>query len=312
MPIVEVELEDAEANRRAHPRTYSIPRREVREALPVGCSVKLVFRIPPGVESDYGAERMWCEVVARDAGGYTGALLSTPSTAGWLEPGVHVRFEARHVAGLEPDDRPTMAPLIGCSLAVLRAGAWPTRIVRVAPVHHLDSGWRVFADEGDHRVRAVTIGNFTRAWAVVDSVIDEREAGAWVWDADELEYRRTERLAPDVLAAANRGLGRVHAAAPPAKLTAIVTRRVLDEAPRGAQWLTPSPNHADDSGWCFFVGDEPQAYMDDADNHLVVPLARVLHLYPYVERVLGEAREQVWCWNDELGDWEADDDEPAG
>lgn len=154
-----------------------------------------MFRVPAGLAATFGAERMWCEVTARDGDRYRGKLLGKPRTDGWLASGAIIEFDARHVAGVELGETAAMAPLVGCGLGVLRGGAWPTWIVRVAPVHERDSGWRVFARDGDH-LRGVSASNLTRAWAVVDSVIDPRQSGGWGWDPGELEFCRSEHLPP--------------------------------------------------------------------------------------------------------------------
>lgn len=110
-------------------------------------------------------------------------------------------------------------------------------------------------------------------------------------------------LPPKLRAAVDDGLGRLHRPAPPSDHRLIVTRRALDHRPLCAQRLAPTEGAKGDSGWCIFVGDEPRSYLDDAANSTVVSVARVLHLYPYLERVLGEPEEKVWRWDDEEGDW---------
>ena len=65
--FVEPTLLDAEVQHRATPRTFSIPRRVVRESLRAGDLVKLCFVIDPPVGS-IEVERMWVEVVEVSAG----------------------------------------------------------------------------------------------------------------------------------------------------------------------------------------------------------------------------------------------------
>jgi hypothetical protein len=303
--MTEIDLDDAVALHCAAPRTFSIPRREVREALPVGCQVKLLFRLPADAPQGYpGAERMWCVVKGRRAEGYFGELVHQPRYLTSVAAGAEIEFAPRHVAGISYGPSSTrMAPLVGCALEVLRRGAWPFWVGRVAPESRHDSGWRVFAESGDIRVRAVTAPTLLSAWAVLDSVIDGATLGAWRWEADALELVRAEALPPPVAAAAEEGLGRLHRPSPPVEQRAVVSRRALDEAPRCAQRFEPRPDHPDDSGWCIWVGDEPQEVIDDAGHSTLAPLARLLHLYPYLERVLGEPGGRSWEWNDEAGDW---------
>ncbi len=305
-------LADGEALHREHPRTYSIPRRDRRRAAPVGALAKLVFELPEPIDG-CGAERMWCRVEARTPEGYVGVLDSQPRYLTGLAPGDRVGFEPRHIIALRLDGEGTLRPRVGVGLDVLRHGAWPAWVVRVAATAADDSGWRVFSAaeaeaEDAPRVRAVSAATLFRAWAVLDSVVEADGVGRWRWDEPSLEFVPAEDVPRAIVAAAARGLGPIHRQAPAATLRAIVTRRALEEPPRHAQRLPPTAGHDDDSGWCVFVGDEPQAYLDDPDNSVVVPLGRLLHLYPYLERVLGEEAEAVHAWDEDAGDWVVTDE----
>ena len=76
----------AEAIHRAHPRTFSIPRRVVRDSLRPGDYVKLSFRVDQR-SGDVGAERMWVEVADFDGSHYSGRLANVPTELADLEPG---------------------------------------------------------------------------------------------------------------------------------------------------------------------------------------------------------------------------------
>lgn len=304
-------LGDAEARHREYPRTFSIPRGDKRRSAPVGTDAKLIFELLQSVDG-VGAEKMWCRIEERTPHGYVGTLNNQPRYIRDLAPGDRIEFEPRHIAGLESGEEGRLPSIVGIGLDVLRNGAWPTWVVRVPPTEEDDSGWRVFsageAAATPPRVRAVYTETLFRSWAVLDSVVEADALGRWRWDEATLEYVPADGFPETLLAAARMDLGRIHAPPPSASLRAIVTRRALEEPPGCAQWMPPSPDHADDSGWCVLVGDEPQEYIDDAANHTVVPVARLLHLYPYMERVLGEQTEAVFVWDDEEGDWVENDD----
>ncbi len=297
-------LKDVEQMRREFPRTFSIPRGELRRELQPGWLVKLVFELPEPVDN-YDAERMWVKVLrSTDDGGYVGQLDNQPLFVKGLAPGDQVPFEARHVAALDNGDDRKLEPLVGVGVDVLRHGAWPAWVVRVAPTSEYDSGWRVFSEreaaEGA-TVRALSTSALFRAWTVTDSAIDVGWDGVFHWDEATCEYERADALPPG-LARTDMDLGRLHRPAPPAEYGAVITKRALEEPPRMAQQLGPS-KHEDDTGWAIFVGDESQAHLDNTDNSTVVPVARLLHLYPYLERVLGETEVGTWAWDDELADW---------
>lgn len=303
-------LDDVEVLHHDSPRTYSIPRRDVREMVPVGGLAKLVFLLPEDApEGHPSAERMWCLVKERRGDSYVGELTNQPRYLPGVTLGDEVEFEARHVAAISVEDEPSMAPLVGCALAVLYDGAWPCWVVRVAPTSQHDSGWRVFAEGGDTRVRAVSASGLFRAWAMLDSVIDGATIGAWRWDPMAVELVRAGALPPNVIAAAAEGLGRLHKGFRVGSTMAVATRRALEEPPRRASHF--EPDREEDSGWCFFVGDESQEHLDDAANSQLVHVAHLVHRYPYIERVLGETGEMTWEWDESEGDWAPMDPQPS-
>lgn len=71
------ELLSAEAAHKQDPRTYSIPRRAVRESLKPGDYVKLLFKVDPPV-AQVEVERMWVAVTGSRDGEYTGRLANQP------------------------------------------------------------------------------------------------------------------------------------------------------------------------------------------------------------------------------------------
>jgi hypothetical protein len=299
-------LDDAEALHLENPRTFSIPRRAVRDSLPIDESqAKLVFLLDGEQADECRAERMWCLVRRREGDEYVGELASDPQYLRGLVRGDEVRFSPRHVVGVTFREEEEMAPLVGCDLGVLRQGQWPTWLARVTPSLEQDSGWRVFAEptKTGARVRAVSARTMLRSWAVLDSVIDGDTEGVWRWDPVALEFVSVDALPPELAAAADAGLGRLHEMPPKPQMKAIVTHSALERPPLTAQRLSTTEGHDDDSGWVFYVGDEPQAYLDDANNCEVVPFARLYHLYPYLERVAGEEGERAWEWDDTLGDF---------
>src|SRR5262245_37433076 len=98
-------LDDAERLHRDAPRTFSIPRSEVRKSLRRGDFAKLVFLFKKPASDGCNAERMWCLVKRRDKQGYVGALSNHPRYLEEISHGDPIRFKARHIAAIErPED----------------------------------------------------------------------------------------------------------------------------------------------------------------------------------------------------------------
>jgi hypothetical protein len=305
-PTPTYRLADVERTHRQHPRTFSIPRSDRRRALAVGEVVKLVFELAKPRAGQPHAERMWLEVVERAGDGYVGRLDNEPAFIAGLARGDLVPFGPEHVAGIDSPGKRRLGALVGVGVDVLRRGAWPAWLAKVPPATKQDSGWRVFSARearGGATVRALTTSTMLRAWAVADSVINIDTDGIWRWDEDALEYVAARALPARLARAAAGELGRLHAPPPDDDHGAVITKRALKHAPAFAQQMGPSKGHADDTGWAIFVGDESQAYMSNTRNSTVVPVARLLHEYPYLERVLGEPRRTMWTWDDKLADW---------
>lgn len=94
--VVEPRLLDAEVQHRAAPRTFSIPRRVVRESLRPGDLVKPCFVVEPPVGS-IEVERMWVEVVEVSAGRYVGRLDNDPGYLKTMKADDRLRFGPEHV-----------------------------------------------------------------------------------------------------------------------------------------------------------------------------------------------------------------------
>jgi hypothetical protein len=94
-------LEDGEEYHRRAPDTFHIPDRELREIMPPGAFVKLIFRI--AVDDDEEPvvyERMWVIVRERIEGGYLGILDNNPfaiSENDEFWSGIELPFEPRHI-----------------------------------------------------------------------------------------------------------------------------------------------------------------------------------------------------------------------
>jgi hypothetical protein len=102
-------LVSAEDRHAAHPGTFEIPPREIREALEPGQAAKLLFDIEirkGGRVVDRGVDRMWVIVRARTGGRYVGVLDSDPGLAEGLRlrPGDEILFGPEHV--VETDNPP--------------------------------------------------------------------------------------------------------------------------------------------------------------------------------------------------------------
>lgn len=87
-----VALVDAEARNRAHPDTFEIPPKKVREEIALGDYAKLIFD---------DRERMWVQVTKRftidEKVVYHGTLNNDPVSIPDLADGDEVVFEPKHV-----------------------------------------------------------------------------------------------------------------------------------------------------------------------------------------------------------------------
>lgn len=192
-------LLDAEAIHRANPRTFSIPRRIVRDSLRSGDRVKLLFQVDP--PKDWaGSERMWVEVISTRNGEYVGRLANTPVALSSLKLGDRVTFRAEHVAGREvqPGDRldTDLAAFAVVSRRVWEEDAWPARLERDAIPDPQFSGWIVFAGDESGEFKAdldnfvpVAQGTLCDRFRVLDSGLEGPIGTTMIWNDQAAEYQ---------------------------------------------------------------------------------------------------------------------------
>lgn len=292
-----------EATHRELPRTYSIPRGEQRRALEPGWLAKLAFEVDPPVDG-CSAEKMWVEIARRDGDEYAGVLTNQPRYLGTVARADEITFRAEHVAAVLRPNETKLGALVGVGVDILRDGVWPAWIARVESTSPHDSGWRVFSGKQTKRalaVRAISASTLFRAWAVTDSAIEGDADGVFRWDEDAVEYVRATALPAKLRAAAGK-LGVLHEPMPDLELGAVITKRVLEEAPAVTQRI--ATKREGDSGWCVLVGDETQDELDDTENSTVASLGGLVRMYPYLERVLGETKLGMYAWNDKAFEWD--------
>ena len=191
-------LLDAEAAHQEHPRTYSIPRRVVRETLKPGDVVKLLFKVDPPA-GRIEVERMWVEVVGLGDGTYMGRLANVPQHVPKLQFGDGVEFEARHVAGRDAEGGDPLYTDPNAFAVVSRRvwdeEAWPARLEHHEIPDRQFSGWFVLAgDETDaykadwnNFVPVPQAGLFER-FRVLDSGLEGPTGTTMTWSEEELEY----------------------------------------------------------------------------------------------------------------------------
>jgi hypothetical protein len=192
-------LLDAESAHREDPRTYSIPRRLVRETLEPGDYVKLLFKVDPPA-GRVEVERMWVQVVGSKDGVHTGRLANKPEHLRNLRPGDRIDFRPEHVAAREAvaGDRRYTDPnaFAVVSRRVWDEGAWPGRLERREIRDEQFSGWFVLAgDEADEykadasNFLPVPQANLFGRFRVLDSGLEGPIGTTMVWNDDEAEYR---------------------------------------------------------------------------------------------------------------------------
>jgi hypothetical protein len=145
-----VRLVNGEAAHRADPRTYSIPRRVVRESLRPGDLVKLGFVTDSTIER-FDVERMWVRVDEVLGSGYRGRLDNVPGHIAGLTLGDLISFGPEHViARWTPPDDPLYtdpAQFAVVSRLVWDSDHWPGRLERRALPDPTFSGWFVLAGD---------------------------------------------------------------------------------------------------------------------------------------------------------------------
>jgi uncharacterized protein YegJ (DUF2314 family) len=105
---VAYELEDGENQHQQYPDTFWIPSRAERENILPGTNVKITFKIYVGDEECF--ERMWVEVVNKQADHYVGYLNNYPASNTEMRPGDEIVFRPEHVIQIMlPKEVPTLA-----------------------------------------------------------------------------------------------------------------------------------------------------------------------------------------------------------
>lgn len=68
--------------------------------------------------------------------------------------------------------------------------------------------------------------------------------------------------------------------------TAFVTKKLLEEKNKIGFAYREQPDNETDSGWRFFVGDENQEYVDDANNIVLLSIEEVINLDESIKTIL--------------------------
>ncbi|HEY0148513.1 MAG TPA: DUF2185 domain-containing protein [Allosphingosinicella sp.] len=156
------------------PYTFFLPTVREIAALAPGDYVKLIFElVPPGEQ--WGAERMWVELIEVGVGKMAGTVANDPQEAGSPKKGDYVTFEPHHIIQVDYADTKRAPPLEA------RHEHWERCMVDACvvdgsePVEYLyretpdldqegdrfpDSGWRIRGRQG----------------AASDSAMDERDS----------------------------------------------------------------------------------------------------------------------------------------
>jgi hypothetical protein len=201
-PSPAIDLVDVGAVHRAHPRTFSIPRRVVREHLKTGDLVKLSFVIDPPVGT-CDVERMWVEVVEIDGYRYRGRLDDNSVHPKYLQPGISIGFGPEHVAARHtvPDDGLFTDPaqFAVVSRLVWDEGRWPGRVERRSVPDPTFSGWFVFeGSEGPEYLAdpmnflPVPAANLFVRYRVLDSALEGPLGSRLAWSETNAEYQDAE------------------------------------------------------------------------------------------------------------------------
>jgi hypothetical protein len=194
-----VRLQDVAEVHKQHPRTFSIPRHDIRSSLRPGALAKLIF-LADG-EGCPEAERMWVQVESVDSEGrYMGRLDNVPNALTELVPGVSVPFGPEHVAAIDEQDPETLAAVDPERVAIVSRRVWeddefPRRLERHAVPDPEFTGWFVLAgDESpsfkadrDNFLPLRNVQLFER-FRVVDSAMEGPVGSVWVWSNDADEY----------------------------------------------------------------------------------------------------------------------------
>jgi len=196
--VAEPVLLDADAQHRAAPRTFSIPRRIVRESLRPGDVVKLCFVVDPPM-GPIEVERMWVQVLEVTAGRYVGRLANDPGYLKTLEAGDRLRFGPEHVVARDaPEGDPLYLDPDAFAVVSGRVwtdGLWPRRLERHAIPDPQFSGWFVLVGDEPDSYKA-DLANFVPVaqallfdrLRVLDSGLEGPIGTTMEWDDASLEF----------------------------------------------------------------------------------------------------------------------------
>lgn len=148
-------LADTQVLADQYPYTFYKPSPEAIARLRVGDLVKLMFEFDSDDPQAPGAERMWVLITdIHDDQRFSGSLENIPLYIKDLRAHDPVRFEARHIMGVQiPDPVPSLAdkylPRCFVTGKVLRDGEPAGLLYRETPEYDDDSGWRILAGNED-------------------------------------------------------------------------------------------------------------------------------------------------------------------
>ncbi len=82
-----------------------------------------------------------------------------------------------------------------------------------------------------------------------------------------------------------------------------VTHRIIEDGEKPGYAYREQPDHEDDSGWRFLIGDESDEYMNDAANTSYIAVGKVLNLDRTLVSIFDEA-DGSWQWLESAKSWE--------
>jgi hypothetical protein len=187
-------LENVELVRNAHPRTFSIPRKDERCSLKVGQLVNLMFLADFPGQPGPRAERMWVKITELRMGRLVGALTNMPRVIPSLTLGDLIEFGPENVAsvyGAASEARHIDLSLTAVVSESVLNGAWPASASRQRPVNPTECGWIILAAEETAdatNLSARALSEVIDLFPVLDTIITEPVGSSWRWNEAEREY----------------------------------------------------------------------------------------------------------------------------
>lgn len=183
-------LANAEARHEEAPRSFFIPTRDEREALRPGDLAKLLFEVLSPTAGQPSGERMWVQVVSKEAGRYVGQLDNQPRVVTTIAIDDHLEFGPEHIIQLLGEPDPLAMLKVWVSRRAYVDDVQPRYVAREEPMDASDSGWCVMVgDETDDElndpanVLVQSLGFVSRRWPDLVAVFTaSRPAGEWDWD----------------------------------------------------------------------------------------------------------------------------------